>query len=53
MSNVLVIGAARSGIAVSKLLNSKGYHVLLTDMKEIKEKEEMESKSLMVDIQIH
>ena len=41
MSNVLVIGAARSGIAVSKLLNSKGYHVLLTDMKEIKEKEEL------------
>ncbi|MCF0107007.1 MAG: UDP-N-acetylmuramoyl-L-alanine--D-glutamate ligase [Holdemanella sp.] len=41
MKDVLVIGAARSGVAVSKLLNKKGYHVILTDMKEIIQKEEL------------
>lgn len=37
----LVIGAARSGIAVSKLLITKGYEVYLTDSKTIDEKEEL------------
>ena len=35
METVLVIGAARSGIAVSKLLSKHGYHVILTDQKEV------------------
>ena len=40
MEKVLVIGAARSGVAVSKLLKKNGYDVLLTDAKEVPEKEE-------------
>lgn len=35
MESVLVIGGARSGIAVSKLLKKQGYHVVLTDMKKV------------------
>ncbi len=35
MKNVLVIGAARSGIAAARLLKRAGYNVVLTDMKEI------------------
>lgn len=38
MSKVLVIGAARSGIAVSKLLVQNGYEVLLTDAKKVDQK---------------
>lgn len=56
METVLVIGAARSGIAVSKLLLKNGYHVVLTDSNEVKEKTELDqwvSKCLMEDIQIH
>ena len=41
METVLVIGAARSGIAVSKLLLKNGYHVVLTDSNEVKEKSEL------------
>lgn len=41
MENVLVIGAARSGIAVSKLLLKHGYHVILTDSNEVKEKADL------------
>lgn len=41
MKKALVIGAALSGSAVSKLLNKKGYEVYLTDVKEIKEKEDL------------
>ena len=41
MNKVLVIGAARSGIEVSKLLNLKGYEVYLTDMKKIENKDEL------------
>ena len=37
MKKVLVIGAALSGIAVSRLLNKKGYDVVLTDMKKVNE----------------
>ena len=35
MNTVLVIGAARSGIAVSKLLARHGYHVILTDQNQV------------------
>ena len=42
METVLVIGAARSGIAVSKLLQKNGYHVILTDSNEVKEKMDLE-----------
>ena len=35
METVLVIGAARSGIAVSKLLAKHGYHVILTDQNKV------------------
>ena len=35
MKTVLVIGAARSGIAVSKLLAQHGYHVILTDQNQV------------------
>ena len=38
---VLVIGAARSGVAVSKLLSLHDYEVTITDMAEIKDKEEL------------
>ena len=48
MENVLVIGAARSGVAVSRLLVKMGYHVLLTDQKEILQKNELESLGIEV-----
>lgn len=48
MENVLVIGAARSGIAASKLLLKEDYHPVLTDMKEIPEKEELEKMGIEV-----
>ncbi|MEG0710143.1 MAG: UDP-N-acetylmuramoyl-L-alanine--D-glutamate ligase [Longicatena sp.] len=38
---VLVIGAARSGVAVSKLLQAHEYHVTISDMHEIVQKEEL------------
>ncbi len=45
---VLVIGAARSGVAISKLLNKHHYEVYLTDANEIKEKEELVSLGIKV-----
>ncbi|MDD7281181.1 UDP-N-acetylmuramoyl-L-alanine--D-glutamate ligase [Floccifex sp.] len=48
MSKVLVIGAARSGIAVSRLLKEKGYEVLLTDMKTVEQKAELEQLGIKV-----
>lgn len=45
---VLVIGAALSGTEVSKLLIKKGYEVLLTDAKEIKNKKELEDLGIKV-----
>lgn len=48
MENVLVIGAARSGIAVSKLLLKHGYHVILTDSKKIEEKDKLISLGVEV-----
>lgn len=48
METVLVIGAARSGIAVSKLLQKNGYHVILTDSNEVKEKMDLETLGIEV-----
>lgn len=48
MKKVLVIGAARSGIAVSKLLCKHGYEVYLTDQKKIENKEELEKIGICV-----
>ncbi|MDO4499786.1 MAG: UDP-N-acetylmuramoyl-L-alanine--D-glutamate ligase [Erysipelotrichaceae bacterium] len=48
MENVLVIGCARSGYWVAKLLNKKEYNVTITDMRAIKEKEELESLGIKV-----
>ena len=48
MSNVLVIGAALSGISTAKYLNRKGYDIYLTDAKEIKEKKELEELGIRV-----
>ena len=44
----LMIGAARSGIAAAKLLNEKGYEAIITDLKEIPEKEELEALGIRV-----
>lgn len=33
MSKVLVIGAARSGLAIARLMHKKGFEVILTDLK--------------------
>lgn len=46
--NVLLIGAARSGLAAARLLNREGWHVVLTDMQEIPEKEELEACGIEV-----
>ncbi|MBQ9036686.1 MAG: UDP-N-acetylmuramoyl-L-alanine--D-glutamate ligase [Erysipelotrichaceae bacterium] len=48
MSNVLVIGAALSGISVAKFLNRQGYTIYLTDAKAIKEKKELEDLGIRV-----
>ena len=45
---VLVIGSAKSGNAVARLLNHQGYSVIITDMNEIKEKEELEALGIQV-----
>ncbi len=48
MEKVLVIGAARSGIAASKLLVKQRYQVLLTDAKAIDQKEELQALGIQV-----
>ena len=48
MKKVLVIGAAKSGIAAARLLRRHGYEVILTDQKEIKEKNELEEDGMIV-----
>ncbi len=48
MEKVLVIGAARSGVAAAKLLKREGYDVILTDMKDIPEQEELEALGIAV-----
>lgn len=45
---VLVIGAARSGVAVAKLLQKHDYEVTITDMNEIPQKHELEELSIHV-----
>ncbi len=45
---VLVIGCAKSGLWVSKLLHREGYDVTITDQREIKEKEELEALGVHV-----
>ena len=46
--NVLVIGGARSGISVSKLLTLHNYNVYLTDQKQIDNKSELEELGIKV-----
>lgn len=50
---VLVIGAAKSGVAVSKLLHRHGYEVTITDMSVIKEKEALKAMGIHVEEQGH
>ncbi|MBQ3384983.1 MAG: UDP-N-acetylmuramoyl-L-alanine--D-glutamate ligase [Erysipelotrichaceae bacterium] len=44
----LVIGAARSGLAISRYLNKRGYEVYLTDVKSIAEKRQLEADGIKV-----
>ncbi|WP_019892909.1 UDP-N-acetylmuramoyl-L-alanine--D-glutamate ligase [Allobaculum stercoricanis] len=53
MKQVLLIGAARSGINAAKLLNNHGYHVVLTDQNKIENKEELETLGIEVFDQGH
>jgi UDP-N-acetylmuramoylalanine--D-glutamate ligase len=48
MSKVLVIGAARSGLAATRLLLKHGYEVVLTDAKEIEGKFELQSQGVKI-----
>lgn len=48
MKTVLVIGAARSGVAAARLLQRHAYNVTITDMNEIKEKAELEAIGIHV-----
>ncbi|MBR2745420.1 MAG: UDP-N-acetylmuramoyl-L-alanine--D-glutamate ligase [Erysipelotrichaceae bacterium] len=44
----LVIGAARSGLAIARYLNKRGYEVYLTDAKAIAEKRQLEADGIKV-----
>lgn len=48
MAKVLVIGAARSGNAAAKLLRKQGNEVILTDMKPVDSKAELEGLGITV-----
>ncbi len=48
MKKVLVIGAAKSGVAASRLLKKMGFDVTITDAKEITEKDELEKLGVKV-----
>ena len=48
MNKALIIGCAKSGYWASKLLNKKGYEVIITDAKKIKEKDELEKLGIKV-----
>ena len=48
MKSLLVIGSARSGSAVSKLLCKKGFKVYLTDAKKVTNKQELEKLGIAV-----
>ena len=52
MNKVLVIGAARSGIEVSKLLNKHGYEVYLSDMKAISVKDDLANAAKALEISV-
>lgn len=45
---VLIVGAAKSGIAVARLLLRHGFAVTITDMAEIKEKKDLETEGIVV-----
>lgn len=53
IEKVLVIGAAKSGVAVAKLLHRHGYHIAITDMNEIKEKKDLLDMGMEVFEQGH
>lgn len=53
MENVVVIGAARSGVAVARLLKKMGYRVILTDLQKIENKVELENEGIQVFDQGH
>lgn len=44
----LVIGAARSGLAIAKLLKQNGYEVIITDLKQLVEKPLLEAMDIRV-----
>ena len=48
MEKVLVIGCAKSGYWVARLLNKKGFDVTITDSRNISEKDELESYGIKV-----
>lgn len=48
MAEVLVIGAARSGMAAAKLLKKHGYQVTLTDSQILDNKKELEDDGILV-----
>ena len=48
MSKVLVIGAARSGLAATRLLLKHGYEVVLTDAKAIDDKDELQKRGVKI-----
>lgn len=52
-NKVLIIGAARSGIAVAKLLHRHNYDVVITDQNKIKEKKMLEALGITVYDQGH
>jgi UDP-N-acetylmuramoylalanine--D-glutamate ligase len=45
---VLVIGAARSGVAIAKLLKQNDYDVILTDLKKLEDKRNLEAMGIVV-----
>lgn len=53
MNKVLVFGAARSGLAVTKLLIQKGFEVVITDQGIIDNKHELENQGVVVYDQGH
>ncbi len=48
MEKVLVVGAAKSGLAACKFLNKNGYDVYLTDAKQLANKAELEASGIHV-----
>lgn len=44
----LVIGAARSGVAIAKLLKQNDYDVILTDLKKLEDKRNLEAMGIVV-----